>query len=58
MNVNKSNDDDFEAIKKKRSRDKKPRDKWSLLWFIPSQVLNSRENVTDGRGRFIKKARG
>ena len=36
-------DENFPAIKKKKSRNPKPRDKWSLLWFIPSQTLNIRK---------------
>ena len=43
-------DEDFPAIKKKKSRNPKPRDKWSLLWQIPSKVLNLREEVSDNKG--------
>jgi len=51
------NDQDFPAIQKKKSRNLKPRDKWNLLWFMPSQVLNSREDVTDGKGRVVRKGK-
>ena len=50
-------DEDFPAIKKKKSRNPKPRDKWSLLWFIPSNVLNLREEVSDGKGQTVKKGK-
>jgi len=50
-------DEDFPAIKKKKSRNPKPRDKWSLLWFIPSNVLNMREETTDGKGQTVKKGK-
>eukprot|EP00091_Calanus_sinicus_P013646 TRINITY_DN3026_c0_g1_i7.p1 TRINITY_DN3026_c0_g1~~TRINITY_DN3026_c0_g1_i7.p1 ORF type:complete len:395 (-),score=123.82 TRINITY_DN3026_c0_g1_i7:42-1226(-) len=50
-------DEDFPAIKKKKSRNPKPRDKWSLLWFIPSNVLNMREEATDGKGQTVKKGK-
>jgi len=61
-NVNSNNtimskDEDFPAVVKKKSRNPKPRDKWSLLWFIPSQVLNSRDDVTDAKGRFVKRGK-
>ena len=52
-----NNDEDLPAMKKTKSRNPKPRDKWSLLWFIPSQVLNYREEITDGKGRSIKKGK-
>jgi hypothetical protein len=38
-----------------RSRYPKARDKWSLLWFIPSNVLNMREETTNVKGQVIKK---
>ena len=57
QNINLGNDEDFPANKKTKSRSHKPRDKWSLLWFIPSQVLNFREEVDDGKGRNIKKGK-
>ena len=41
-------DEDHLAIKKKKATTLKPRDKWSLLWFIPSQALNSREEGSTG----------
>ena len=50
-------DEDFPAIKKKKSRNPKPRDKWSLLWQIPSKVLNLREEVTDHKGQIVKKGK-
>ena len=36
-------DDDFPIIKRKKSHQKKAMNKWNLLWFIPSNVLNNRE---------------
>ena len=36
-------DDDFPIIKRNKCRQKKAVDKWNLLWFIPSNVLNNRE---------------
>ena len=48
-------DEDLPAIKKKKSRNPKPRDKWSLLWQIPSKVLNLREEVSDNKGQIVKK---
>ena len=50
-------DEDYPAMKKKKSRNPKPRDKWSLLWFIPSNVLNMREETTDGKGQTVKKGK-
>ena len=50
-------DEDFPAIKKKKSRNPKPRDKWSLLWFIPSQTLNKREDITDSRGAVARRGK-
>jgi len=50
-------DEDYPAIKKKKSRNLKPRDKWSLLWFIPSNVLNIRDETTDGKGQTVKKGK-
>ena len=50
-------DEDFPAIKKKKSRNPKPRDKWSLLWFIPSQTLNIREDITDSRGTVVRRGK-
>ena len=50
-------DEDLPAVMKKKSRNPKPRDKWSLLWFIPSQVLNSRDDITDAKGRFVKRGK-
>ena len=50
-------DEDFPAIKKKKSRNPKPRDKWSLLWFIPSQTLNIRKNLTDSKGTVIRSSK-
>merc|ERR1712179_395070 len=47
-NIGLRQDEDHLAIKKKKARIPKPRDKWSLLWFIPSQVLNSREEGSTG----------
>ena len=41
-------DEDHLAIKKKKARTLNPRDKWSLLRFIPSQALNSREEGSTG----------
>ena len=50
-------DEDFPAIKKKKSRNPKPRDKWSLLWVIPSQTLNKREDITDSRGAVVRRGK-
>lgn len=54
--LNKMVDEDFPAMKKKKSRNPKPRDKWSVLWFVPTQVLNLRE-VTGVMGQTIKKGK-
>ena len=56
-NISLRQDEDHLAIKKKKARTPKPRDKWSLLWFIPSQVLNSREEESNGRGQVVKKGK-
>ena len=56
-NISLTKDEDHLAIKKKKARTPKPRDKWSLLWFIPSQVLNSREEESTGRGQVVKKGK-
>merc|ERR1712129_228380 len=50
-------DEDFPAMKKKKSRNPKPRDKWSLLWFIPSNVLNLREEGCNEKGQIVKKGK-
>ena len=47
-NIDLRQDEDHLAIKKKKARTLKPRDKWSLLRFIPSQALNSREEGSTG----------
>jgi len=57
MSINLKNDQDFPAIQKKKSRNPKPREKWNLLWFMPTQVLNSRDDVTDGKGQFVKRGK-
>jgi len=56
-NINLKDDQDFPSIQKKKSRNPKPREKWNLLWFMPTQVLNSREDVTDGKGKFVKRGK-
>ena len=53
--LKKVNDEDFPAIKKLKSGNPKPRDKWSILWQIPSKVLNLREEVSDNKGKIVKK---
>jgi len=45
---NKAFDEDLPAVIKKKPRCKKPRDKFSLMYTIPIQVLSLREEVNSG----------
>jgi len=49
-------DADFSATKK-MSRNSRRRDKLSRVWFMPSKVLNMREEINKGRGRIMKGER-
>ena len=40
---NKAFDEDFPAVIKKKPRCKKPRDKFSLMYIIPIQVIQARK---------------
>ena len=40
-----------------KSRNRKPRDKFSCLWFMPSKVLNMREEMLSERSKIVKGKR-
>jgi len=42
-------DSDHPMIRKKKPRQRKPREKWNCLWFLPTPVLNRREDYGGGR---------
>ena len=45
-----TDDDDFHININRRSRKKKPRNKFNSLWFIPTEVLNNREDQDQRKG--------
>ena len=51
-----SKDEDLNAVLKRKRRQKKSRDKWSLIWFHSTQVLNMREEIAS-TGQVIKKGK-
>ena len=44
-----SMDDDLPRIKKKKPRQKRRQDKWTLLWPLPLPVLDQRDSLGNGR---------